>query len=409
MKIALLTMGTRGDVQPFAVLGKALKQRGHDVTLSTAKNFEALVGSYGLNFAPVEADFQAILNSPEGKKMMRNPFSARKHLDRLIFPMIYDSLQTFYNVTKENDRVLFHVKAMADQFVEHFPDKLIMANVVPAIEPTREFVNPVFSTLPLPAFLNRFTYKLSELGLKMMSKPVNQFRQEKGMVGKYRKRKLPSIYGISPLFLPQPRDYPESSHFTGFWIEDSQQELEQDIVDFLFSGTPPLLITLGSMPFDSKMNLPNLLASMSRALNTRIIVIKGWGIDDTAAIQPGQNSNIKIIESAPYDKLLPHVKAVIHHGGIGTIAACLKSGKPFLTCPVLYPLGDQHFWGSVAYKKGVGLKPLPLKKLREDLLIDATRKLLKNEQLYRNSRKFMKEMENENGVVNAISLIEKMY
>jgi sterol 3beta-glucosyltransferase len=35
MKIALLTLGTRGDVQPYAVLGQALKERGHDVTLST--------------------------------------------------------------------------------------------------------------------------------------------------------------------------------------------------------------------------------------------------------------------------------------------------------------------------------------------------------------------------------------
>lgn len=42
MKIALLTLDTRGDIQPYAVLGKALKQRGHDVTLSTAKNFETL-------------------------------------------------------------------------------------------------------------------------------------------------------------------------------------------------------------------------------------------------------------------------------------------------------------------------------------------------------------------------------
>ena len=48
MKIALLTLGTRGDVQPFAVLGKALQQRGHKVTLSSAKNFASLADSYGL-------------------------------------------------------------------------------------------------------------------------------------------------------------------------------------------------------------------------------------------------------------------------------------------------------------------------------------------------------------------------
>jgi UDP:flavonoid glycosyltransferase YjiC (YdhE family) len=95
MKIALLTLGTRGDVQPFAVLGRALKGRGHEVTVATAKNFASFVESYGLAFAPVEADFQAILNSEEGKKMMSNPLSARKHLNRTIFPMMTDALSTF--------------------------------------------------------------------------------------------------------------------------------------------------------------------------------------------------------------------------------------------------------------------------------------------------------------------------
>jgi len=65
--IAILTLGTRGDVQPYAVLGQALKARGHQVTLATAQNFRQLVLSYGIDFVPVEADFQALLASEEGK------------------------------------------------------------------------------------------------------------------------------------------------------------------------------------------------------------------------------------------------------------------------------------------------------------------------------------------------------
>ena len=71
MRIALLTLGTRGDIQPFAVLGKALKKRGHTVTISTAANFSSFIQSYGLEFVQVDADFQEILNSEEGKKMSR--------------------------------------------------------------------------------------------------------------------------------------------------------------------------------------------------------------------------------------------------------------------------------------------------------------------------------------------------
>lgn len=407
MRIALLTMGTRGDVQPFAVLGKALQQRGHDITLATAKNFAPFIASYGLNFAPIEADFEEILNSPEGKKMMSNPFSARKHLDRLIYPMIYDGLKTFYRVAKEHDKVLFHVKAMADYFGEDMQVKLIRANVVPAIEPTREFVNPVLSSFPVPAFLNRFTYKLSDLGIKLMSKPVNRFRREIGVTAPYKKPQLPSLYGISAHFLRQPKDYPSNAHFTGFWTNDSSGNLPQDLIDFIGSGTPPLLITFGSMPFESKMNLPTVLNRLTDLLNIRLIVIKGWGLQETASLT--KNSNIKVVESAPYDKLFPYVKAVIHHGGIGTAAACLKAGKPFFTCPVLYPLGDQHFWGMTAYKKGVALKPVALKNMKEDDFISNAKKLLQQEQLYSKSGQLMEQLKGEDGIANAIDLIENKY
>jgi len=403
----MLTMGSRGDVQPFAVLGKALQQRGHEVTLASAKNYSSFIASYGLRFEPVEADFQEILNSPEGKKMMSNPLSARKHMDRLIYPMIYDSLKTFYRVAGENDKVLFHVKAMADYFGEAMHDKLIRANVVPAIEPTSAFVNPVLSSLPLPSFMNRFSYKLSDLGMKMMSKPVNKFRQEVGITTKYKKPQLPSLYGISTLFLQQPKDYPANAHFTGFWSEDSATALAEDVLQFLDAGPAPLLITFGSMPFESRMSLPATLNRLTKELNIRLIVIKGWGLTDTAMLE--QNSNIKVIESAAYDKLFPHVKAVIQHGGIGTIAACLKAGIPFFTCPVLYPLGDQHFWGMVAYNKGIGLKPVPLKKLNENDFIKAAKLLIESADLYCNARILMEKLQGENGIVNAVHLIEEKY
>src|SRR5687768_14097463 len=103
MKISLLTLGTRGDVQPYAVLGKALKDRGHQVILSTGRNFEKLVKEYELNFLPVEADFQALINSEEGKAMMKNPFLARKHFVNIVQPMMVDAMKTFYEISQDSD------------------------------------------------------------------------------------------------------------------------------------------------------------------------------------------------------------------------------------------------------------------------------------------------------------------
>ncbi|MEO6000331.1 MAG: glycosyltransferase [Chitinophagaceae bacterium] len=404
MKIAILTMGTQGDVQPFAILGQALKNRGHQVTLSTAKNFEALVKSYKIDFLPIEADFQEFMNSAEGKKMMRNPFRAKKNLNIWVYPMIYNSMKVFYKLSKESERVIFHVKTMGDYFADQFPDKMIRANVIPAIEYTTEFINPVFSALPIPSFLNGLSYKLSDLGISMMMKPVNEFRKDEGLPLKFKKPTLPSIYGISEYYLTKPKDYSANTHFTGFWTTPSSTGLQEDLINFINIGTPPLLITFGSMTFETKMDLPNAIERLSNELNTRVIVVKGWGFNDTRQLD--NNPNIKVIKSAPYDKLFPYVKAVIIHGGIGTISACLIAGKPFFTCPVLYPLGDQYFWGNIGFKKGIALKPVALKKMTEKLLIENAKTLLSTETLYKNSMEIAEKIKQEKGVERAIELIE---
>lgn len=404
MKIAILTMGTQGDIQPYAILGQALKKRGHQVTLSTAKNFEGLVKSYGIDFLPVDADFQALINSEEGKKMMRNPFRAKKNFKVWIYPMIYNSMTTFFKLSKESDRVIFHVKAMGDYFADQFPEKMIKANVIPAIEYTNEFINPIFSALPIPSFLNGLTYKLSELGIQMMMKPVNEFRKSVELPIKFKKPELPSIYGISEHYLPKPNDYSSNTHFTGFWTGQSEVELENDLLEFIHRGTAPLLITFGSMTFKTRMDLPIAINKLSKELNVRVIVVKGWGFNNTNELD--KNPNIKVIKSAPYDKLFPLVKAVIHHGGIGTISYCLLAGKPFFTCPVLYPIGDQYFWGNIGFEKGIALKPIGLKNLSEKKLLENAKILLSNESLYKKSIEFSKRVKQDNGVEKAIELIE---
>lgn len=404
MKITILTLGTRGDVQPFAVLGQALTKRGHEVTLSTGKNFESLVRSYGLGFVPVEADFQAMIHSDAGKQMKKNPLRARKEIGKVVFPMLANAFVTFYELSKRSDLVLFHVKTMAENFSDQFPGKMIMANVVPASQATREFPNPVFSAMPLPRFLNKFSYKLTEWGLAMWKKAIDDFRVKAGLPVHFIKPSLPSLYGISPQFLKKPDDYPANAHFTGFWSAPSDEALSPEILHFIQAGEAPVLITFGSMPFESRLDLPEALRSARETLGIRLLVIKGWGI--TSSADQNSDTDILFVDSAPYDKLIPLVRAVVHHGGIGTMAACLQAGKPFMTCPVLYPLGDQHFWGTLAFKKGVALKPLPLKKLTQDLLNDGIRELISNPEIHARALRLAEEIKKEDGIKKAIEIIE---
>ena len=408
MKIALLTLGTRGDVQPYVVLGRAFAEHGHDVTLSTGNNFASLANEYSVKFIPAQADFQALINSEEGKAMMKNPFLARKHFTTKVQPMMIEALKVFYDVAKSSDCVLYHVKSLGDFFADQFPEKMIRANVIPAIEPTSEFPNPVFSALPLPRFLNRFTYKLADLGLAMMNKVIREFRISSSLSSTLPKRlDLPSIYGISPSFLPKPSDFPSNSYFTGFWQSLSSQDLDSETINFLSSKQEKVLITFGSMPFETRFDLQQTIQTLSKKLNVNVLIVKGWGFENVSSYN--QSDSVKFIATAPFDKLIPKVNAVVFHGGIGTMAECLRAGVPFLACPVIYPMGDQYFWAKRAHELGCSPLPIPIKKLTEENLVRKVSELLTSEVYKKNSRRLANQLMTENGLRNTIQIVESQF
>ena len=63
MRIAIIALGSRGDVQPYVALGVGLKAAGHVVRLVTHENFAPLAAAHGLEARPVRGDVQAVAES----------------------------------------------------------------------------------------------------------------------------------------------------------------------------------------------------------------------------------------------------------------------------------------------------------------------------------------------------------
>ena len=54
--IFILTLGSRGDVQPYVALGKGFQAAGHNVTVCTSSSFESFITGQGLNYGHMSND-----------------------------------------------------------------------------------------------------------------------------------------------------------------------------------------------------------------------------------------------------------------------------------------------------------------------------------------------------------------
>jgi UDP:flavonoid glycosyltransferase YjiC (YdhE family) len=61
MHISILALGSRGDVQPYAMLGSGLKSAGHQVRFITFESFASMIAELGLDLHPIPGDAQALV------------------------------------------------------------------------------------------------------------------------------------------------------------------------------------------------------------------------------------------------------------------------------------------------------------------------------------------------------------
>ena len=64
MRLAILTAGSQGDVQPYVALGGGLRDAGFTVRVATHAGFRDLVESQGLEFAPVAHPAEVLTDDP---------------------------------------------------------------------------------------------------------------------------------------------------------------------------------------------------------------------------------------------------------------------------------------------------------------------------------------------------------
>jgi UDP:flavonoid glycosyltransferase YjiC (YdhE family) len=72
MRVAIASLGSRGDFQPMAALAVTLARRGHDVRLIAPRGYEEFVGDPGVNLRMIDYDVRAELSTAEGRQLLHS-------------------------------------------------------------------------------------------------------------------------------------------------------------------------------------------------------------------------------------------------------------------------------------------------------------------------------------------------
>lgn len=359
MHITILALGSRGDVQPYAVLGSGLRSAGHQVRFITFESFAPFIAEQGLDIHPIPGNAQSLVAGGGASTwgLVRSFTSlARGYARSLSDPLL-----------GETEFIINQLPGGLYGFdlAEKYNLPMMLASVIPL---ARTNVIPLmgFPTLPLPGY-NQLTYSAGEKVLwQMFRSVINEWRTQtlklpplplKGYFDLLGTQQFPVLNGFSEHVVPRPADWNEHIHITGYWFpEEKDWNPPKNLVEYLDAGDPPVFIGFGSMPVKDPRRTTEIILEALKRSGQRGILHSGWGgLGDITL--PG---NVFRIEYAPYGWLFPQMAMIFHHGGSGTTAYALASGVPSCVIPFVF---DQFYWGQRSAEIGVGPAPIPHKKL----------------------------------------------
>jgi sterol 3beta-glucosyltransferase len=409
MRVAIVTIGTRGDVQPYVALAKALQGAGHDVLIGAPDNFASWIESHGIRFHSLGMDIEAMIQSPEARRVLDGNIFGIYRMVKSMKPVMLNMLDRIWEAARDADVIVYHPKAGAAVDVgEATGAGLVCASPIPMFA-TGDF--PLLS--PKVSFgrtLNRLSYGPVSSFARILF--FNRWRREKLKLpkpnrmyplGGYAGGLVPRICMASPAVFPRPSDWDDGLQMAGYWFldEDPDWRPDADLAAFLNAGEPPVYIGFGSMtPKNPEAATREIVEGVRRA-GVRALLAAGWG--GLAKIELPET--VHMIHGAPHHALFPLMSAVVHHGGAGSTAAGLRAGRPTMICPLSV---DQPFWGHIVWKRGCGPRPQPMNRLKAESFAEGLRELTGTESYRARAREVAEAMAQEDGVARAVELTERV-
>ena len=368
LRITCLTIGSRGDVQPYIALCKGLLAEGHKPTIATHAEFEPWIRGHGIDFATVEGDPAELMRICVENGMFT--YSFMKEATSKFRGWIDELLSSAWTACHDTDLLIESPSAMAGIHIAEALGIPYFRGFSMPWTRTRAYPHAfAVPTAKLGGHYNLITYVAFEnFFWQGICRQVNKWRARSlGLpptsLDKMQQNKVPFLYNISPHVVPPPLDYSDWIHLTGYWFLDEastwtpSEALTEFIAKARADGKKIVYIGFGSIVVEKPAALTQTVVDSVLKADVRCILSKGWSdrlTDKTVATKPEipLPPEILQIKSAPHDWLFSQIDAAAHHGGAGTTGASLRAGVPTIIKPFF---GDQYFFGNRVEDLGVGI------------------------------------------------------
>jgi sterol 3beta-glucosyltransferase len=407
MRVSILTVGTRGDVQPVAAFGVGLQGAGHAVRICTHPELRELVTSQGLDFAPIAAG--ALSRGTETEQGRR--WAERQSrwmptwvgLIRDARTVAHERMRDAEAGCRDADVIVATnlAQVLGWQLARERGVPLVRALLnAPAYWMSRRTNRPAAAAVRQGAWLaarpwlNRVRREALELGPLPLGEPIGRLDRERQLV----------LYPFSPSVFPRPAGWGDWTEVTGYWFLDARIDPEppEDLRAFVENGPPPVYMGFATQLDPDPVATTRTLVDALRAAGRRGVLMRRP--EALAGVELGDD--IYALERVPHDWLFPRCAAVVHHAAAGTTAAVLRSGVPSVAVP---HNADQFTWARRLAELRVSPPPIRRNGFSRERLEPALIGATTSDVLRESAQALAVRIRMEDGVATAVAAFERRF
>ncbi|MHA7651305.1 glycosyltransferase [Mycobacterium sp. ML4] len=353
MKAVLPVHGTRGDVEPCAAVGAELQRRGHEVQMAVPPNLIKFVAAAGLKAVAYGPDSHAQLEEEIFRSFwrLRNPLGVLKPGAEYLTRGWAEMGATLVELAKDADVIVAGqtyagVVANVSEYLDipmvalHYFPQRVQGHLIPFLPPpvNRTAMKTIYALYWLltkgPENAQRRALGLPETNVSSAKRIVQRGSLE--------------IQGYEDVFFPGLKEeWAGLRPFVGALTLELPTATDEEIAAWIAAGPPPIYFGFGSMRVETPANTVALISEVCAELGTRALIC--GGVTDMADVVVPDN--VKVVAEANHAAVFPACRAVVHHGGPGTLAAGMKAGVPTL---VLWISAEQPLWAAQVMKLKIG-------------------------------------------------------